>query len=177
MKQRMTVAFLVNAAGGKETVIVIWKSAKPRCFKSIDVNNLPVAYFSQPKAWMTADILVSVLTKLNRKLSSKSWNIILFMDNAGCHPEDAVKDRFSNIKVTFLPPNTTSKLQPLDLGVIQNFKVHHCTLLLCFVLSQTDACDKASEVTKSLSILHSVRWVAKEWDAVSPETIEGALGR
>ena len=70
-KVRMTVAFLVNAAGGKETAIVIWKSAKPRCFKSIDINDLPVSYFSQPKAWMTADILVAVLTKLNRKVSSK----------------------------------------------------------------------------------------------------------
>ena len=67
----MTVAFLVNAAGSKENVIVIWKLAKPRCFKSIDINNLPNSYFSQPKAWITADILVSVLTKLNRKLSSK----------------------------------------------------------------------------------------------------------
>ena len=170
-KERMTVAFLVNAAGSKETAIVIWKSAKPRCFKSIDISNLPVLYFSQPKAWMTADILVSVLTKLNRKLSSKGRNIILLMDNAGCHPENAVKDRFSNIKVIFLPPNTTSKLQPLDLGIIQNFKVKYRTLFLRFVLSQIDACSKASEVTKSLSILHSIRWVAQAWDTVSPETI------
>ena len=91
---------------------------------------------------MTADILVSVLSKLNRKLSSKGRNIMLFMDNARCHPEDAVKDRFSNIKVTFLPPNTISKLQPLDLGVIQHFKVHCRTSLLCFVVSQIDAYDK-----------------------------------
>ena len=49
-KERMTVTFLVNAAGGKETAIVIWKSAKPRCFKSIDISDLPISYFSQPKA-------------------------------------------------------------------------------------------------------------------------------
>ena len=89
------------------------------------------------------------------------------MDNAGCHPEESVKDRFSNIKVIFLPPNT-SKLQPLDLG---NFKVQYRTLFLRFVLSQISACDKASEVTKLLNILHSIRWVAQAWDAVSPETI------
>ena len=47
---------------------------------------------------MTADILVSVLIKLNRKLSSKGRNTILLIDNAGYHPEDYVKDRFSNIK-------------------------------------------------------------------------------
>ena len=71
----------------------------------------------------------------------------------------------------FLPPNTTSKLQPLDLGIIQNFKVHYRTLLLRFVLSQIDVCDKASEVAKSVSILHSIRWAAQAWDAVSAETI------
>ena len=48
-QKKMTVAFLVNAAGGKETAIEIWKSAKPRYFKSIDINHLPVSYFSQPR--------------------------------------------------------------------------------------------------------------------------------
>ena len=45
------------------------------------------------------------------------------------------------------------------------------TLFLQFVLSQIDACDKASEVAKSVSILHAIRWVAQAWDAVTPETI------
>lgn len=49
---------------------MIWKSAKPRRFKSIDIDSLPVKYFSQPKARMTASILESVLTALDRKLSA-----------------------------------------------------------------------------------------------------------
>ena len=32
-KVRLTVAFFVNASGDKEKPVVIWKSAKPRCFK------------------------------------------------------------------------------------------------------------------------------------------------
>ena len=121
---------------------------------------------------MTANILVSVLTKRNRKLSSKGRNIILLMDNVGCQPGDAVKDRFSNIKVIFLPPNTTSKLQPLDLSTIQNFKVKYCTLFLCFVLSRLMLAVKPPKSPNhALSILHSIRWVAQVWVAVSPETI------
>ena len=34
--QRVTVALIANASGGKEAAIVVWKSAKPCCFKGID---------------------------------------------------------------------------------------------------------------------------------------------
>ena len=61
-KQRFIVTFLVNAAGEKETPIFIWQSEKPRCFRGFDKNNLPVKYYHQMKAWMTGEILDSVLT-------------------------------------------------------------------------------------------------------------------
>ena len=74
-KQRVTVALIANAAGGKEAAIVVWKSAKPRCFKGIHPSSLPVQYYSQPKAWMTGAILESVLSKLNRRLSAKGQKL------------------------------------------------------------------------------------------------------
>ena len=105
----------------------IWKERETNCnleVRRFDKAQLPVDYYSQKKAWMNGEIMESILTKLNHRLSSSSRSILLFMDNAGCHPED-LKTKFSNIKVCFLPANTTSKLQPLDLGIIQNFKVHY----------------------------------------------------
>ena len=71
---------------------------------------------------MKTDIMTDILFKLNRRLSRKNRRILLFMDNAPCHPE-SLKDNFSNIKIVFLPKNTTSKTQPLDAGVIANWKV------------------------------------------------------
>ena len=169
-KQRVTVAFFVTAAGNKEKPVFIWESETPRCLKRFDKSVLPVSYFNQSKAWMTGQIMEVVLGKLNRRLSASKRSILLFMDNAGCHPED-LNGKFSNIKVVFLPANTTSVLQPLDLGIIKNFKAYYCRYLLKYVLSKIDECDTATDVVKSVDILMALRWVATSWALVSAETI------
>ena len=169
-RKRVTVALFVSAAGTKEKPILIWKSETPRCLQKFDKSALPVDYFGQKKAWMTGEIMCAVLTKLNRRLSRSNRSILLLMDNAGCHPEN-LAGRFSNIKVCFLPANTTSKLQPLDLGIIQNFKVHYRHFFMRYVLSKIDECDTASDVVKSINILIALRWVAKAWSLVRAETI------
>ena len=46
--------------------------------------------------------------------------MFLFLDNDTVHPTSLV-DKFSNIKVVFLPKNTTSRLQLLDAAIIQSF--------------------------------------------------------
>ena len=150
-KQRVTVAFLVNAAGDKEDAVVIWKSENPRCFRGVAKDSLPVKYFHQKKGWMTGEILDTVLTTFNRKMTIKKRSVLLLMDSAGCHPQH-LKEKYSNVKILFLPPNTTSRLQPFDLDIIQNFKVHYRRLLLCFVLAKIDSCSCASEVANSITV-------------------------
>ena len=47
------------------------------------------------------------------------------LDNASSHPEDLesiLEIQFDFIKVQFLPPNTTSIIQPMDQQVISCFK-------------------------------------------------------
>ena len=69
-KQRITVAFFVSSTGVKEKPIVIRKSANPRCLKCFDRN---ACLYSttirrlQKAAWMTGEIMQSILTKLNQE--------------------------------------------------------------------------------------------------------------
>ena len=96
---------------------------------------------------MTGKIMESILAKLNLRMSCENRNILLFMNNAGCHPKDFC-EKFSNIKICFLPGNTTSTLQPLDLGIIQNFKLHYRRYFLRYVVSKINECDTAGERIK-----------------------------
>lgn len=52
-KQRLTLLVCANASGNHRLpLVVIGKSKKPRCFKQLNMNSLPVNYYVQKNAWM-----------------------------------------------------------------------------------------------------------------------------
>ena len=66
-KTRLSIVFFVNATGEKAIEpLVVWRSKKLRCFKNIKSLSRPHGYyFSNPKAWMTTEIMISILGKIN----------------------------------------------------------------------------------------------------------------
>ena len=123
-KQRLTWAFFVSASGEKENPIVIGKSLNPRCFKNLRDRSFPHSchYYANEKAWMNSELMGVILSKLNRRMKRENRHILLFLDNAPCHPHSHA-DMFSNVKLAFLPKNSTSRSQPLDAGIIKAWKV------------------------------------------------------
>ena len=73
--------------------------------------------------------------------------------------------------MTFLPPNTTSVLQPLDLGIIWNFKIHY-RKLLTYVLSKIEESTSAAEIVEVVDVLQAIRWIAQAWMNLSSERIK-----
>ena len=60
-----------------------------------------------------------------------SFKILLLLDNAPAHPStETLQSRDGNVKVMFLPPNTTSILQPMDQGILEAMKRRYKKSLL-----------------------------------------------
>ena len=173
-KERLTVAFFVSATGEKIPAIVIGKAKTPRCFKGLRDKRNPhgLPYYSNKKAWMNTEIMNELIAKLNHQMRKENRNILLLLDNVSSHSPELV-DSYSNVKVVFLPVNTTSKLQPLDAGIIKNFKVHYRRQLLKYTLSRIreGSSETASAISKSVSVLDAIRWIKQAWEDVSTKTI------
>ena len=177
-KQRITVLLIANALGEKETPVIIGHSQKPRCFKNVQDKKPPCGtyYYANKKAWMDSELMEEILRTLNRKCAADDRKILLFIDNAPSHPESFI-DCFSHVKVVFLPKNTTSKLQPLDAGIIKNFKVFYRKQLLQHVLARIKPGCKASDVIGSVDLLKSIGWVMNAWGKVKKETIVNCFSK
>ena len=147
----------MNAEGEKKSLIVRGSSRLPRCFACLPNPSYPcsIQYFSNEKAWMRTGIMVTILTRLNNCLKRRERHLILFLDNAPCHPP-LLMDMFSNIKVAIVPKNTTSCTQPLDVGMIKVRKVYYKRNLLQHIVSQVDREHSASQIVKSVNLLMAV---------------------
>ena len=71
---------------------------------------------------MTSEVMEAVLAGFNWKLAFEDRKVILFLNNTACYLESMI-GQFLQIKITFLPKNTTLRLQPLAARIIQDFKV------------------------------------------------------
>jgi transcriptional regulator with XRE-family HTH domain len=169
-KDRLTALFCCNATGTeKETVMVIGRSQKPRCFQRIPLERLPVRWESNNKAWMNTVIFSKWLQFFDRKMRAQERKVLLFLDNASCHPKEI---HLTNVTLCYFPPNTTSHLQPLDQGIIKATKVLYRKSLVRHVLARMETCNKATDVSRSVNVFDAVQWLSSAWDLIQSSTIQ-----
>ncbi|CAK1582598.1 unnamed protein product [Parnassius mnemosyne] len=76
---------------------------------------------------MTGLRFINWLKVLDDHIQIKCRRIIFFIDNCPAHSKDI---ELKNITLVFLPPNATSKLQPMDQGIIKVLKQGYRTRLI-----------------------------------------------
>ncbi|UYV78669.1 hypothetical protein LAZ67_16002330 [Cordylochernes scorpioides] len=152
-----------KAGGDKRRLLIIGKSAKPRCFRNFSPH-FYCTYTSNSKAWITSNIFQEWLLQFNKQLVSEGRRILLLLDNATSHcvPNDGL----SNIKIHFLPPNMIASLQPLDSGIIKSFKAQYRKLQLQKMVELADA-----HLPTELRLDYAVRYCKMAWDSVSLDFI------
>jgi hypothetical protein len=170
-KERVSILVTCNASGDEKLpLLFIHKYETPRILKGIEKKSLPVWYYWNSKAWMQRSIFKHFLERLNSKMNREGRHIILLMDNAKCHICDNISN-LSNIKVHFLPPNTTSHIQPLDQGIIYSLKAKYRKLLCQNRIQAYDFYEEGDPTPPPIDILDSINLIADAWKRVTKKTI------
>ncbi|CAF3372879.1 unnamed protein product [Rotaria socialis] len=146
------------------------KSLKPRCFKNLNVSKLPINWRANKTAWMNVKLFSEWLSDLNVSMKKQKSKIILFLDNAPCHPVDI---ELSNIKLQYFPPNTTPKLQPLDQGIIHAFKTHYRKHLVKHIIARCTTAQTPDDI--KITHLDAIYWIDAAWEAVTHTTIRNTF--
>ena len=77
-------------------------------------------------AWMNAMIFQEYIQDFKEQMRKQNSKVLLLIDNASSH----CKLNLSHITIKFYPSNCTSRLQPLDQGIIKAFKGYYKHLLV-----------------------------------------------
>jgi hypothetical protein len=166
-KARISVLVTANGDGSeREPLWVIGVPKDPRCFKGVDRNSFGCQYRFNKTAWMRTDIFVDYLKTLNKKMRDQKRNIALLLDNFSAH-EAAVAQLggntgLSNVRVVWLPKNTTSHYQPNDQGIIRTWKAHVRNQLLAWQVQELDRHGFDAELPK-ITLLQAIRWAVSAW--------------
>ena len=192
-KERVTILACANATGDhKLSLTMIGKAKNPRALKGLSINAFPLNYTHQKSAWMTSGIFqdwffhefipATVEYLKAKKLPAKA---LLLMDNAPSHPStELLQSKDGNIKCLFLPPNTTSLIQPMDQGVLESMKRRYRKELLRKLLLADSAASPEDdpELTvvdfwKKLNIKDVMFMITKAWNDIPESTIQASWNK
>ena len=176
-KERITANFCCNADGSQKMQPWFIGTAKnPRSFGTgknhIEVHNLGLVWRFNKKAWMTGIIFREYLRWFNLQMQGRK--VLLLLDGFSSHHAgyDLLETEgieLTNVRVEFLPANTTSICQPLDQGIIRTFKAHYKRRWLQY---QLDTYEAGEDPHQKMNVLQALRWATEAWrDGVTETTI------
>lgn len=179
-KDRLSLLFCSNKSGDLMTKpLAIHKSLNPRAFKNADKEKFPVFWRANKKAWMTAvlfrewfnDMFVPEVEAYLKK-KNLCFKVLLLVDNVSSHPEDL---HHPNVKIVFLPPNTTSLIQPLDQGIISTFKAVMLRFTFEWLLDELDSDNNMTvpAIWKKYTMMDCLDFIRRSLQTIKQKTLAG----
>ena len=172
-KDRITLTLTVNGNRTEKLIPqVIAKSKNLYCFKNINRRLLGVEYRYNKTKWMTSLICEEFLHQFDNKIRGR--RVLLLIDNFSVH-ELATKlvgglQGLENTRVIQLPTNTTSHWQPIDQGIIAQFKLHYRQQWVSYILHEFDS---NRDPNKTVTLLQAIQQSTFAWNQkVTSITIE-----
>lgn len=179
-KDRVSLLLCSNASGNcLMKPLLINRSLNPRAMKNVNKSSLPVYWQANRKAWMTANVFEnwfynSFVPDAEKLMKEKNldFKVLLLVDNASVHPQDL---SHPNVKVIFLPANTTSLIQPLDQGAISTFKSYYIRKAFEIILEKMESDPEKTVIGawKEFSIYDCVKMVESSIKEVKMSTLNG----
>ncbi|CAB5320175.1 unnamed protein product [Rhizophagus irregularis] len=126
-------------------------------------------YRNNAKAWMITTFFQEWIQDFDHQVAQKhgGQRVLLLLDNCTSHKLEGLT--LSHVDVHFLPPNTTSKIQPMDSGIIMSFKKHYRHHHICWILEQIEAGEFIQDL--KMDVLQAIQYIIKSWNEVTAETI------
>lgn len=171
-KERVTLMLTCSQMGGKLKPLIIGRAKRPRWLKKCE-NMKEIVYKSSKKAWMTTSILVEWLKDVDSFFRKQGRKILMILDNAPCH---RVENNFEHIELLFLPKNTTSRVQPLDQGIIRSFKNLYSKYFLRDASLASDYLN-IQDFCKKFNLSNAITIIIKSWLEVTTSTIKNCFNK
>ena len=83
----------------------------------------------------------------------------------------------SNTNAVSLPANTTSHIQPLDAGIIVNFKAKFRRLFIRWIIIVLDSGIARDSEKARPNMYQAIQWARTAWDEVTSETIKNCWNK
>ncbi|KAF2177251.1 DDE-domain-containing protein [Zopfia rhizophila CBS 207.26] len=169
-KSRISLGFCVNATGtDKLPPWLIGKSKVPHALRGVNIEALGTVWKASKKRWINSKIMGDWLKAFYRHIGHQR-RILLLLDNFSAHIIGLeIAPPPANIRILLLPKNSTSMYQPLDQGIIQNFKTMYKNQWLAFTIEQYD---NGKDPIQLVTLYHTLRWCMRAWIyEVTPSSI------
>ena len=160
-----------NSSGTEKfPLFFIGSARRPCCFQKKTGEQLGFEYAHNKKAWMMMDLLFKWLLRLDSYINGTARRkVLLLLDNFSGHGRPERLPDLCFVHVEFLPPNTTSKLQPMDAGIINCLKRRYRTAQYNRAL---DVLEDGGENIYNIDQLTAMKYPQKLWSEIPADVIE-----